>query len=76
MKRSVLKSLFYKVSGLQPAALSRKILRHRCFLVKLLRARFSIERLRTTGSGRAQDFTKNSPNNKLSFNSYLILKMF
>ena len=35
-KRSVLKSLFNKVSGLQPAALSKKRLRHRRFPVNLL----------------------------------------
>ena len=39
-KRPVLKSLFNKVSGLQPAALSKKRLRHRFFPVKLLRTRF------------------------------------
>ena len=58
-KRSVLKSLFNKVSGLQPAALSKKRLRHRRFPVKLLGTYFFIEHLRTTASGRAQDFTKN-----------------
>ena len=51
-KRSVLKSLFNKVSGLQPAALSTKRLWHRRFAVKLLRTRFFIEHLRTTTSGR------------------------
>ena len=56
-KRPVLKSLFNKVSGLQPAALSKKRTRHRCFPVKLLRTHFSMEHLRTTASGRAQDFT-------------------
>ena len=39
-KRPVLKSLFNKVSGLQPAALSNKRPRHRRFPVKLLRTRF------------------------------------
>ena len=39
-KIPVLKSSFNKVSGLQPAALSKKRLRHRCFPVKLLRTRF------------------------------------
>ena len=60
-KRPVLKSLFNKVSGLQPAALSKKRLHHRCFPVKLLRTRFFIEHLRTTAFGTAQDFTKNGP---------------
>ena len=61
-KRSVLKSLFNKVSGLQPAALSKKRLQHRHFPVNLLWARFFIEHLRTTTSGRPQDFTKNGSN--------------
>ena len=39
-KRPVLKCVFNKVSGLQPAALSKKRLRHRCFPVKFLRTRF------------------------------------
>ena len=39
-KIPVLKSSFNKVTGLQPAALSIKRLQYRCFLVKLLRARF------------------------------------
>ena len=61
-KIPVLKSFINKISGLQPAALSKKRLRNRCFPVKLLRRRFSVEYLRTTASGRAQDFTKNGPN--------------
>ena len=62
-KRLALKSHFNKVSGLQPAALSKKKLRHRCFPVKLLRACFFVEHLRATTSGTAQDFTqKNGPN--------------
>ena len=56
------KSLFNKVSGLQPAALSKKRLQHRRFPVKLLRIRFFIKHLGTTASGKAQDFTKNGPN--------------
>ena len=39
-KRPVLKSLFNKVSILQPATLFIKRLRHGCFPVKLLRTRF------------------------------------
>ena len=39
-KRPVLRYLFNKVSGLQPAALSMKRIQYRCFLVKLLRTRF------------------------------------
>ena len=58
--------LFNKVSGLQSAALSKKRLRRRCFLVKLPRAHFFIEYLRTTASERTQDFTNNGP----SSNSY------
>ena len=58
----MLKSLFNKVSGLAPAVLSQKGLRHRCFPVKSLRTSFFMEHLRTTASGRAQDFTKNGPN--------------
>ena len=61
-KRPVLKSLFNKVSGLQPAALSKSRLRGRYFPVKVLRTRFFIKHLWKTASGRAQDFTKNSPN--------------
>ena len=61
-KKSALKSLFNKVSGLQPAALSKKRLQHRGFLVKLLGTHFFIEHLRTIASERAQDFTKNSLN--------------
>ena len=49
-KGRVLKSLFNKVSGLQPAALAKKRLRHSCFPVKLLRIRFFIEHLRMTAS--------------------------
>ena len=52
-KRSVLKFIFNKVSGIQPAAFTIKRVRHK---------RFFIEHLRTTASGRAQDFTKNGPN--------------
>ena len=63
-KKSVLKSLLIKNSGLQPAALSKKRLQYRCFLVKLLRTPLFIEHLETTASGRAQDFTKNGPNRK------------
>ena len=62
-KRSVLESPFNKISGLRPAALSKKRLRHRCFSVnfaKLLGTRFFIEHLRTTHLGRAQNFTINS----------------
>ena len=44
-KRHVLRSLFSKVSGLQPAALSKERLRHRCFHTKLLRTRYFIEHL-------------------------------
>ena len=58
--------LFNKVSGLQSAALSKKRLRLRCFLVKLPRAHFFFEYLRTTASERTQDFTNNGP----SSNSY------
>ena len=61
-KRSVLQCLFNKVSGLQPTALSKKRLRYWRFPVKLLGTHFFIEHLRTTASGRAQDFTKNVPN--------------
>ena len=52
-KRPVLKSLFNKVSGLQPAALLKKRLQHKCFPVKLSRTRFFIEHFRTTASGKA-----------------------
>ena len=41
----MLKSIINKISGLQPAALSKKRLRNRCFPVKLLRRRFSVEYL-------------------------------
>ena len=41
-KRSVLNSLFNKISGLQPTALLKKKLRHRCFPLKLFRTRFLI----------------------------------
>ena len=44
-KRSMLKSLFTKISGLQPGALSKKRLQHISFPVKLLRTRFFIEQL-------------------------------
>ena len=44
-KRPVLKPLFNKVAGLQPAALSEKRLQHRCFPVKLMRTRFFVEHL-------------------------------
>ena len=42
-KCPVLKSLFNKVSGLQPATLSKKRLRHRFCPIKLLRIRFFIK---------------------------------
>ena len=58
--KSVLKSFFNKISGIQPAALSKKRLRHWCFPLKLLRTCFFIEHLWTTASGRAQGFTKRS----------------
>ena len=61
-EKSALKSLFNTVSGLQPAALSKKRLQHRGFLGKLLGTHFFIEHVRTIASGRAQDFTKNSLN--------------
>ena len=61
-KRSALNSFSNKVSDLQPAALSKKRIRHRRFPVKLLETHFFIEDLRTTASGRVQDFIKNSPN--------------
>ena len=44
-KRYVVKSLFNKVSGLQPAVLSKKRLRNRFFHTKLLRTRYFIEHL-------------------------------
>ena len=62
LERSVLESLFNKVSGLRPAASSKKRLRHRCVSVnfaKLLGTPFFIEHLRTTDLGRAQNFTIN-----------------
>ena len=56
-KIPVLKSLFNKLPGLQPAALSIKRQVFYCEIIKN-----TIEHLRTTTSGRAQYFTKNGPN--------------
>ena len=55
----------YTEKDLRPSACSfiKKRLRHRRFPVKLLGTRFYIEHLRTTASGREQDFTKNGPCN-------------
>ena len=58
----MLKSLFNEVAGLQSTALSKKILRQRCFSCEFfLRTSFFFEHLQANASGRAQGFTKNGP---------------
>ena len=60
-KRPTLRSLCNKVSGLQPAALSKKRFRHRYFPVKLLRTGSFIEHLRTTALEEHEILLKTVP---------------